>query len=215
MEFMLSEALPIYSGGLGNVAGDQLKAASDLGVPVVGVGLLYQHGYFRQVIDRDGAQQALYPTTTPGSCRSRRCASQTASGCAWRSRCPGSVWLRAWQVQVGRRKALPARHERRGQRPRPPGNHQRAVRRRAGAAPEAGDRARDRRLAAARALGIKPEVCHLNEGHAAFALLERARGFMKETGQPFAVALAATRAGNLFTTHTAVAAGIRPVFPRR
>ncbi len=60
MEFMLSEALPIYSGGLGNVAGDQLKAASDLGVPVIGVGLLYSEGYFRQVIDRGGAQQALY-----------------------------------------------------------------------------------------------------------------------------------------------------------
>jgi glycogen phosphorylase len=60
MEYMLSEALPIYSGGLGNVAGDQLKAASDLGVPVVGVGLLYQQGYFRQVIDKNGAQQALY-----------------------------------------------------------------------------------------------------------------------------------------------------------
>ena len=57
MEFMLSEALPIYSGGLGNVAGDQLKAASDLGVPLVGVGLLYQQGYFRQVLDREGAQQ--------------------------------------------------------------------------------------------------------------------------------------------------------------
>src|SRR5208282_1383405 len=65
MEFMLSEALPIYSGGLGNVAGDQLKAASDLGVPVVGVGLLYQHGYFRQVIDQNGAQQALYPYNDP------------------------------------------------------------------------------------------------------------------------------------------------------
>jgi len=61
MEFMLSEALPIYSGGLGNVAGDQLKANSDLGVPVVGVGLLYQQGYFRQVIDQNGAQQALFP----------------------------------------------------------------------------------------------------------------------------------------------------------
>src|SRR5208283_946217 len=56
MEFMLSEGLPIYSGGLGNVAGDQLKAASDLGVPVVGVGVLYQQGYFRQEIDKDGAQ---------------------------------------------------------------------------------------------------------------------------------------------------------------
>ena len=66
MEFMLSEALPIYSGGLGNVAGDQLKAASDLGVPVVGLGLLYQQGYFRQVIDKDGAQQALFPYNDPG-----------------------------------------------------------------------------------------------------------------------------------------------------
>ena len=65
MEFMLSEALPIYSGGLGNVAGDQLKAASDLGVSVVGVGLLYQQGYFRQVIDKEGAQQALFPYKRP------------------------------------------------------------------------------------------------------------------------------------------------------
>ena len=58
---MLSEALPIYSGGLGNVAGDQLKAASDLGVPVTGVSLLYSQGYFRQVIDANGGQQAMYP----------------------------------------------------------------------------------------------------------------------------------------------------------
>ncbi len=91
MEFMLSEALPIYSGGLGNVAGDQLKAASDLGVPVVGVGLLYQHGYFRQMIDRNGAQQALYPyersrTTAhrPGAPGERRMA------CGWRSCCPAT-----------------------------------------------------------------------------------------------------------------------------
>ena len=66
LEFMLSEALPIYSGGLGNVAGDQLKAASDLGLPVVGVGLLYQQGYFRQVIDQNGIQQALFPYNDPG-----------------------------------------------------------------------------------------------------------------------------------------------------
>lgn len=63
---MLSEALPTYSGGLGNVAGDQLKSASDLGVPVIGVGLLYQQGYFRQVIGKDGAQQALFPYNDPG-----------------------------------------------------------------------------------------------------------------------------------------------------
>jgi starch phosphorylase len=66
MEFMLSEALPIYSGGLGNVAGDQLKAASDLGVPVIGVGLLYSQGYFRQVIGKAGEQQALFPYNDPG-----------------------------------------------------------------------------------------------------------------------------------------------------
>ena len=66
MEFMLSEALPIYAGGLGNVAGDQLKAASDLGVPVVGVSLLYQHGYFRQVIAADGSQQVHFPYNDPG-----------------------------------------------------------------------------------------------------------------------------------------------------
>jgi starch phosphorylase len=81
MEFMLSEALPIYSGGLGNVGGDQLKAASDLGVPVAGVGLLYQQGYFRQMIGKDGAQEALFHTTTPDSCRSRLYANRTGSGC--------------------------------------------------------------------------------------------------------------------------------------
>ena len=66
MEFMLGDALPIYSGGLGNVAGDQLKSASDLGVPVYGVGLLYQQGYFRQRIDAEGHQEALYPYNDPG-----------------------------------------------------------------------------------------------------------------------------------------------------
>jgi starch phosphorylase len=66
MEFMLSEALPIYSGGLGNIAGDQMKSASDLGVPVVGVGLLYGQGYFRQDFDSEGRQQALYPVNDPG-----------------------------------------------------------------------------------------------------------------------------------------------------
>ena len=90
MEFMLSEALPIYSGGLGNVAGDQLKAASDLGVPVIGVGLLYQQGYFRQVIDKDGVQQAIYPYNDPGQLPITPL------------RRPNGEWLRAWQVQVGR-----------------------------------------------------------------------------------------------------------------
>ena len=103
MEFMLSEALPIYSGGLGNVAGDQLKAASDLGVPVVGVGLLYQQGYFRQVIDRDGAQQALYPYNDPGQLPITPLRQPNGEWLRLEIALPGySVWLRAWQVQVGR-----------------------------------------------------------------------------------------------------------------
>jgi len=84
MEFMLSEALPIYSGGLGNVAGDQLKAASDLGVPVVGVGLLYQQGYFRQVIDKDGGNRLSSHITTPDNCQSHHCVNPMGSGCGWR-----------------------------------------------------------------------------------------------------------------------------------
>ena len=99
MEFMLSEALPIYSGGLGNVAGDQLKAASDLGVPVVGVGLLYQQGYFRQVIDKDGAQQALFPYNDPGQLPITPLREANGEWLRLEVNLPGyPVWLRAWQV---------------------------------------------------------------------------------------------------------------------
>ena len=104
MEFMLSEALPIYAGGLGNVAGDQLKAASDLGVPVMGIGLLYSQGYFRQVIGPDGAQASAVPLQRPRSTPDHaRCARPMANGCGWRFTCPGiRLWLRTWQVKVGR-----------------------------------------------------------------------------------------------------------------
>jgi len=89
--------------GLGNVAGDQLKAASDLGVPVVGVGLLYQQGYFRQVIDKDGAQQALYPYNDPGQLPITPVRQANGEWLRLEIALPGySVWLRAWQVQVGR-----------------------------------------------------------------------------------------------------------------
>ncbi len=103
MEFMLSEALPIYSGGLGNVAGDQLKAASDLGVPVIGIGLLYQQGYFRQALDQDGAQQALFPYNDPGQLPITPLRKADGEWLRLEIVLPGySVWLRAWQVQVGR-----------------------------------------------------------------------------------------------------------------
>src|SRR5487761_1365906 len=105
MEFMLSEALPIYSGGLGNVAGDQLKAASDLGVPVIGVGLLYQQGYFRQIIDADGNQRALYPYNDPGQLPITPVRDKDGEWFRLSVILPGhKLWLRAWQAQVGRLK---------------------------------------------------------------------------------------------------------------
>ena len=208
MEFMLSEALPIYSGGLGNVAGDQLKAASDLGVPVIGVGLLYQQGYFRQVIDKDGAQQALFPYNDPGQLPITPLRRADGEWLRLEIRFPGySVWVRTWQVQVGKVKLYLLDSNDAANFPA----HRGITSELYGGGPEL--RLKQEMLLGISgwrllaALDIKPEVCHLNEGHAAFAILERARSFMKETGQPFDVALSATRAGNLFTTHTAVAAG--------
>jgi starch phosphorylase len=208
MEFMLSEALPIYSGGLGNVAGDQLKTASDLGVPVVGVGLLYQQGYFRQMIDRDGAQQALYPYNNPGQLPVTPLRQPNGEWLRLEIALPGySVWLRAWQVQVGRVKLFLLDSNDAANFPA----HRGITSELYGGDPEL--RFKQEMILGLggwrllRALGIQPEICHLNEGHAAFAVLERARDFAQENGQPFEVALAVTRAGNLFTTHTAVAAG--------
>lgn len=208
MEFMLSEALPIYSGGLGNVAGDQLKAASDLGVPVVGVGLLYQQGYFRQVIDQNGAQQALFPYNDPGQLPITPLREANGEWLRLEIALPGySVWLRTWQVQVGCVKLYLLDSNDAANYPA----HRGITSELYAGGPElrlkqelllgiGGWRLLD-------ALGIQPEVCHLNEGHAAFAVLARARSFMQTTGRPFDVALSVTRAGNLFTTHTAVSAG--------
>jgi starch phosphorylase len=205
MEFMLSEALPIYSGGLGNVAGDQLKTASDLGVPVIGIGLLYQQGYFRQEIDMDGKQHALFPYNDPGQLPITPL------------RQPDGEWLRltpcwllsmaASGVQVGRVKLYLLDSNDAANFP----VHRGITGELYGGGPEL--RLKQELILGIggwrllNALGIYPQVCHLNEGHAAFAILERASSFMKDTGQPFDVALSVTRAGNLFTTHTAVAAG--------
>ena len=208
LEFMLSEALPIYSGGLGNVAGDQLKAASDLGVPVVGIGLLYQQGYFRQEIDKDGAQQALFPYNDPGQLPITPLRRVDGEWLRLKITLPGyTIWLRTWQVQVGKVKLYLLDSN-------DPANvpvHRGITSELYGGGP-------DLRIKQELVLGIggwrllekiglQPEVCHLNEGHAAFAVLERARSFMEASALPFDLALAVTRAGNLFTTHTAVTAG--------
>jgi starch phosphorylase len=208
MEFMLTEALPIYSGGLGNVAGDQMKAASDLGVPVVGVGLLWGQGYFRQDFDADGRQRALYPVNDPGQLPIQPVRRADGEWLRLQIQLPGAkIWLRCWQVNVGRNKlylldandfANTAAHR--------------------GITSELYGGDPEMRLKQEfvlgiggwrllRELGLHPEVCHLNEGHAAFAVLERARCYMEDHRVPFEVAFTIVRAGNMFTTHTAVPAG--------
>jgi glycogen phosphorylase len=208
MEFMLSQALPIYSGGLGNVAGDQLKAASNLCVPVTGISLLYQQGYFRQEIDSQGHQEALYPYNDPGQLPIRPVRESNGEWLHMVLPLPGfKLWIRAWQVQVGRAKLylldtnVPAN----------PPEYRAITTELYGGGPEL--RLKQELVLGIggwrllRALGLQPEVCHLNEGHAAFALLERAGSYMQDSGQPFDVALSVTRAGNVFTTHTPVEAG--------
>lgn len=208
MEFMLSEALPIYSGGLGNVAGDQLKAASDLGVPVVAIGLLYSQGYFRQFIDKNGEQQEVYPYNDPGQLPVRPLRLANGEWLRLKIDLPGwSLWLRTWEVRVGRTTLylldsndianIPAH---RGITSELYGGDRELRLKQELVLGIGGWRLLD-------ALGINPEICHLNEGHAAFVVLERAFSFMEKTKQPFDVAMAATRIGNHFTTHTAVSAG--------
>jgi len=208
MEFMLSEALPIYSGGLGNVAGDQLKAASNLGVPVIGVGLLYQQGYFRQEIDAQGNQQALFPFNDPGQLPIAPVRAANGEWVRLPLAFPGfQLWLRAWEVVVGRVKLYLLDTN-------DPAN----IPSHRGIGSELYGGGQELRLKQELVLGIggwrllhtlglEPQVCHLNEGHAAFAVLERAWSYVQANNQPFDVALTVTRAGNLFTTHTPVDAG--------
>jgi starch phosphorylase len=208
MEFMLSEALPIYVGGLGNVAGDQLKSASDLGVPVIGVGLLYQQGYFRQVIDTYGRQQALYSYNDPGQLPIVPLRLENGEWLRLKiSLCGSEVWLRTWEVRVGRTRLYLLDSN-------DPANapvHRAITNELYGGGP-------DIRIQQELVLGIggwkllaaldiNPEVCHMNEGHAAFVVLARAGDFMRRNNCSFEDAMAVTRAGNIFTTHTAVAAG--------
>ena len=208
MEFMLSEALPIYSGGLGNVAGDQLKATSNLGVPVTGIGLLYQRGYFRQEIDGAGQQQALYPFNDPGQLPIKPLREPNGEWLRLSLDFPGTkLWIRTWQVQVGRTRLYLLDTNDPANIPAYRGITSELY----GGGPEL--RLKQELVLGIggwqllNALGLHPEVCHLNEGHAAFAVLERARSYMAENKVSFDLALTITRPGNLFTTHTPVDAG--------
>jgi starch phosphorylase len=208
MEYMLSEALPIYSGGLGNVSGDLLKTASDLGVPVTGIGLLYQQGYPRQVINADGTQQYVTPFNDPGQLPISPLRTQNGEWLRIKIDLPGnSLWLRTWQVQVGRVNLLLLDSNDAANFPLYRGITGELY---------GGDG--ELRLLQEIVLGIggwrllkaidaHVEVCHLNEGHSAFVILERVKDLMEKSGVSFRAALHVVRSGMIFTTHTAIGAG--------
>lgn len=208
MEYGLSESLPLYSGGLGVLAGDFLKAASDLGVPVMAVGLLYQQGYFRQAISTDGEQLEFYPYNDPTMLPVSPLRDDDGQWVRVVVPFPGrNVRLRAWKAQVGRCELLlldsnDPRNE--------PGDR--------GITSELYTGDPEKRLQQEMVLGIggwrllkqlgrQPGLCHLNEGHCALALIERAFSWQDECKSDFQTARTATRSTNLFTTHTSVASG--------
>ena len=199
MEFGLSESLPIYSGGLGILAGDVLKTASDLGVPVVGVGLLYQQGYFRQVINSEGQQIEYYPYNDPGQLPVLPVRDKDGQWLHINLQFPGRVVkLRVWEARVGRVKLylLDSNDPENG-----PAD-QCITAELYGGGPEIRLQ-QDMVLGIGgwrllHALGIKAQVCHLNEGHAALAVIERARMFAQDANLSFEVALEATTSGKCF-----------------
>ncbi len=208
MEYGISESLPLYSGGLGVLAGDYLKAASDLGLPVTAVGLLFQQGYFRQAISTDGEQLEFYPYNDPTMLPVSPLRDADGQWVRVVVPFPGRhVRLRAWKAQVGRCELLlldsnDPRNE--------PGDR--------GITSELYTGDPEKRLQQEMVLGIggwrllrqldiQPAICHLNEGHCAFALIERAFSWQEEHLADFHTARVATRATNLFTTHTSVASG--------
>jgi starch phosphorylase len=214
-EFGITSVLPQYSGGLGILAGDHLKSASDLGVPLIGVGLFYRHGYFRQSLSREGWQQETYPVNDPDGLPLALLREADGSVPHVSIDLPGGRRLvaRIWVAQVGRVPLLLL-------------DSDKALN------PDLGIDVTDRlygggsehRLLQELLLGVggvralrlysritkapDPEVFHTNEGHAGFLGLERIRELVQDGGLDFATAVEVVRAGTLFTTHTPVPAGI-------
>ncbi|MFE9422780.1 alpha-glucan family phosphorylase [Kitasatospora sp. NPDC006697] len=215
-EYGIAAALPQYSGGLGILAGDHLKAASDLGVPLIGVGLFYRHGYFRQSLSRDGWQQERYPLLDPDELAVTLLREPDGTPSRVELALPAGRTLTAqiWKAQVGRVPLLLLDSD---------------VESNAATERDVTDRlyggGSEHRLLQEMLLGIggvravrtfcrltghaAPEVFHTNEGHAGFLGIERIRELVAgEDGHDFGAALEAVRAGTLFTTHTPVPAGI-------
>jgi len=208
-EFGLTESLPIYSGGLGVLAGDHMKAASELGIPLVGVGLLYQKGYFQQYLNADGWQQETYPDNDFYNLPLRPLIGHDGRPLRVTMDFPGrTVLAQVWDAQVGRVRLFMMDTN-------VPENaaDDRAIT----AELYGGDSERRIQqeivlgMGGVRvliALGWRHIVCHLNEGHSAFSALERIRIFRRDEGMTFDQALELVRKSTVFTTHTPVPAGI-------
>jgi starch phosphorylase len=212
-EFGIVEGVRLYSGGLGILAGDHLKSASDLGVPLVAVGLLYRRGYFRQYLNADGWQQEQYPEADFHALPLTLERRPDGSPVTVQVQFPGrALQVQVWRAQVGRVPLYLLDTDVEDNRP-----EDRAVT----STLYGGDKDMRIRqeivlgvggLRALQALGIEPTVCHMNEGHAAFLAAERIRQVMERSGAGFAAAKALVTSSNVFTTHTPVPAGI-DVFP--
>jgi starch phosphorylase len=207
-EFGLTECIPNYAGGLGILAGDHLKSASDLGLPLVGVGLLYQGGYFQQYLNPDGWQQETYPINDFRSLPIQPVEDGSGKQLTVHVDYPGrALAAQLWKAQVGRVPLYLLDTN-------VAGNI--AEDRRVTGALYGGDRELRMQqeivlgiggLRALHALGLRPTVCHMNEGHSAFLGPERARMIMDALGLPYQEARQLAAAGNIFTTHTPVPAG--------
>ncbi len=209
MEFGLAEALPIYSGGLGILAADHLKSASDLGLDLVGVGLLYQEGYFRQRLNPDGWQEEFYPVNDFSILPVIPERAPDGTPLSIALALPGrQVLVRIWRANVGRVSLFLLDTHIPENRP----EDQDITARLYGG--DLDTRIRQEivlgvgGLHALARLGIQPDVCHLNEGHSGFLILERIRMLMAEGKHSFAEAREVVKAGTVFTTHTPVPAGI-------
>ncbi|MDQ7034654.1 MAG: alpha-glucan family phosphorylase [Anaerolineae bacterium] len=210
MEFGITECFQNYSGGLGILSGDHLKSASDLNIPLVGVGLIYQEGYFQQYLNADGWQQESYPINDFHNLPLQLELDQDDNPLKINVPLPGrALWAQIWRVQVGRVRLylldtnIPdnPNEEDRSLTDRLYGGDRRTRIRQEILMGIGGIRALD-------ILGLRPDICHMNEGHSAFLSLERARQLMHEKGLSFHEAKEIVAASTVFTIHTPVSAGL-------
>ena len=212
-EYGLDETIPIYSGGLGILSGDHLKSASDLGIPMIAVGLLYKNGYFNQVIDKFGNQQTQYRDVELDNLPIKSVKEETGEDLIISIRIPkGKLYIKVWQISVGRVKLylldtdIPENEpEYRGITLRLYGGDQEMRIRQEMVLGIGG-------ITLFKELEIEPTVYHMNEGHSSFLVLEAIKNTIKEKKVSFNIARDIISSKTVFTTHTPVPAG-NDIFP--